>query len=192
MSMDTAECHSELRDRAYSYYSTRSGQKDGYPRLYVYESYQVAALSMIARSDADNRREAAVILQERFPDFALRGDDKPPPGFPNPDDHLATSTIFTELKRHNELRRELWPGERARDFRAEFRHHEQAHDEHALVFRAEFRRREQRRELFSAISRLGGAYIDLYLLAMRIKRLVRIRPAGAHRRRCTATGTRIC
>ena len=33
-------------------------------------------------------------------------------------------------------------------------------------FQADFRRREQRRELLSAIARLGAAYIDLYLLAI--------------------------
>ena len=34
-------------------------------------------------------------------------------------------------------------------------------------FRATFRRREQRRELFSALARLGAAYIDLYLLGIK-------------------------
>ncbi len=168
ISMSTEACRSILRELAYSYFSARSGRKEGYPRLYVYESYQVAALTLIARSDLEIRHVAEVILQERFPDSSLRTDEKPVSGFPQPDDHLATTTIFTELKRHTGLRAELWPVEHARDFRSEFRQREQRHDEHAMVFRAEFRRREQRRELFSAIARLGGAYIDLYLLAMRI------------------------
>lgn len=62
---------------------------------------------------------------------------------------LGVSTFFTGLVRRPALCEALWPAEQAADFRERFR------------------RQEQRRELLSALARLGGAYIDLYLLAVR-------------------------
>ena len=143
------ECVSRLRELAYSYFNARSGQKQGYPRLYVFESYQVAALTLIARTDLELNQKATIILQERYPDSSLGTEASPPPGFPTPEIHLATRPIFTELKQRPDLREQLWPEEQKGDFRSQFR------------------RREQRRELFSAIARLGAPYIDLYLLAMK-------------------------
>ena len=143
------ECVTKLRDIAYAYFSERSRQKEGYPRLYVFESYQVAALTLVTRSNTELGQFAAIILQERYPDHSLGSNDTPPSGFPSPEPHLNTQTVFTELRKHEKLREELWPVEYKGDFRVTFR------------------RREQRRELFSAIARLGAAYIDLYLLAMK-------------------------
>ncbi len=150
LALTIEECTFRLRELAYAYFSTRSRQKEGYPRLYVYESYQVAALTLISRSSLENSAKATIILQERFLDSSLGQPNSTPPGFPSPDAHLSMPTVFTELKPHQELRKALWPIESKGDFRTEFR------------------RREQRRELFSAIARLGAAYIDLYLLGMKI------------------------
>ncbi len=73
----------------------------------------------------------------------------PPEGFPKPDSAIGVSTFFTELVRSPTLRDELWPKDKDSDFTESFR------------------RREQRRELLSAMARLGRAYIDLYLVAIR-------------------------
>jgi hypothetical protein len=52
--------------------------------------------------------------------------------------------------KRDELRKRIWPD-----------------DNEPVPFRDSFRRREQRRELFSAMARLGASYIDLYLLAIK-------------------------
>ena len=149
LGMTEGECTARLRDIAYAYFSDRSRQKEGYPRLYVYESYQVAALTLISRTTTEVSHRATIILQERFPDHSLGSGNEPPRGFPTPEPHLVTQTVFTELKKYAELRERLWP------------------QDEMDGFRSTFRRREQRRELFSGIARLGAAYIDLYLLAMK-------------------------
>ena len=84
-----------------------------------------------------------------FPEFRSTGlEISPPAGFPPADAGLGLTTIFTELRRRPSLRQELWP------------------DEACESFRLAFRRCEQRRELLSAMARLGAAYVDLYLLAI--------------------------
>ena len=152
VSISVAECVQELRELAYAYFSARSGQKEGYPRLYVYESFQVAALKLLADSQTDFSHNANIILQERYVDVSVTTSERSPQGFPSPLEHLSTETIFTELKRYDKLCAELWPFERER----------------ATDFRLAFRHREQRRQLFSALARLGSAYIDLYLVAIKI------------------------
>ena len=90
------------------------------------------------------------MLEERFPDsrpIALA----PPAGFPAHDVGLGLTTVFTELRRRPALREHLWPEDVLED---------------REDFQPAFRRREQRRELLSAMARLGAAYVDLYLLAI--------------------------
>ena len=149
LGMNDQDCIARLRGIAYAYFSDRSRQKEGYPRLYVYESHQVAALTLISHTNTEIGRHATIILQERFPDHSLVSNDELPRGFPSPEAHLETHTVFTELRNRAELRERLWPFDEKGEFRRNFR------------------RREQRRELFSAIARLGASYIDLYCLAMK-------------------------
>ena len=61
---------------------------------------------------------------------------------------IGLTTVFTELRRRPALRKLLWPESVCEDFRTAFC------------------RQEQRRELLSAMARLGASYIDLYLLAI--------------------------
>ena len=141
-------CTEQLRRRAFGFFRERSRQREGYPRLYVIEAYQAAGLTLLRESRERIREQAGVILEERFPEMP-ESELEPPTGFPGPDAGLGLTTVFTELRRRPALRNRLWPHEDRKEFRETFR------------------RREQRRELLSAMARLGAAYIDLYLLAIR-------------------------
>lgn len=141
-------CTEQLRRLAYSYFRERSRQQDGYPRLYVYEGYQAAGLALLGECEGEIGEHAKVMLEERFPDIRPTAHE-PPPGFPAPDAGLGLTTVFSELRRRPRLRKLLWPEESV-----------------GGDFRAAFRRQEQRRELLSAMARLGAPYIDLYLLAI--------------------------
>lgn len=141
-------CTERLRRIAFGFFRERTQQRDGYPRLYVYEGYQAASLALLRKCDGEIGKQAEVILEERFPGIRPTAQE-PPAGFPAPDAGLGLTTVFTELRRHPELRKLLWPEESI-----------------GGDFRVSFRRQEQRRELLSAMARLGAPYIDLYLLAI--------------------------
>ena len=143
-------CAERLRHLAFGFFQERSRQREGYPRLYVFEGYQAAGLALLLKCGGAIGKQAEIVLEERFPDrrpIALA----PPAGFPAHDVGLGLTTVFTELWRRPALREHLWPEEVLED---------------REDFRPAFRRREQRRELLSAIARLGAAYVDLYLLAI--------------------------
>ena len=139
----------ELRQLAWAYYRREhEGQTGRYPRYYMFEAYQAAALHLLVVAGDNLANKASEVLRLRFP--AHHGESaRPPGGFPSPHSAVGVPTFFTELVNCRSLRDELWPREEGADFTEGFR------------------RREQRRELLSAMARLGGAYIDLYLLAMR-------------------------
>jgi len=143
------ELASRLTERSYQHFLHRTRRKDQYPRLYVFQSYQMSGLELLAETGGELGEKARIVLEERYPDLAMHPPDGPPPaGFPEPAEAIGVDTFFTELVRREDLRRSLWPAEKAADFRQQFR------------------RREQRRELLSAMSRLGATYIDLYLLGI--------------------------
>ena len=147
LKLPTEELEARLRELAWAYFRMRTKRLVGYPRFYVFEAYQSAALHLLAESGGEVASRAKEVLKGRFPDHHGESAD-PPPGFPSPDSALGITTFFTELVKRHELRNAIWP------------------DEEAAPFRVRFQRREQRRELLSAMSRLGAAYIDLYLLAI--------------------------
>ena len=142
-------CEERLRALAFGFFRERSRQREGYPRLYVFEAYQAAGLALIRECGGSLGDDAAIVLAERFSDFRPSpSGTSPPAGFPSLETGLGLTTLFTELRRRSTLRERLWPKDECADFREAFR------------------RREQRRELLSAMTRLGAAYIDLYLLAI--------------------------
>ena len=114
----------------------------------MFEAYQVAALELLASQGDELGERAGIVLAERFPEPSPISEE-PPTGFPGPENGIGLTTFFTELVKKPKLRTQLWPLETNGDFRERFR------------------RREQRRELLSAMARLGAAYIDLYLLAIK-------------------------
>ena len=135
-----------LRRRAYRHFTHLTRREKGYPRLHVFLAYQQAALELIEKAGGQLGDQARIMLDERFPD-PRGGTADPPAGFPRPEQAIGFTSFITELVKHPDLRRQIWP-------------------EDAGDFRQRFRRREQRRELLSAMARLGASYIDLYLLAI--------------------------
>jgi len=136
-----------LRNTAYGNFKNLSRQKKGYSRLYVFEAYQMAALKLIKDVGNNIGKKAGIILNERYPEVTFQHETAPQ-GFPDPEEVIGINTFFTELVKVPELRSKIWPDEISDDFRQGFR------------------RREQRRELISALSRLGASFIDLYILAI--------------------------
>ncbi len=138
-----------LRERAFRHFQARSQQRERYPRLFVFQCYQVAALEMLAARHDDLGEKARIVLEERHPGLSVPRDrSELPAGFPGPQEAIGITTFITELARRPRLREALWPAGNDPDFRARFRC------------------REQRRELLSGMARLGSAYVDLYCTAM--------------------------
>ncbi len=139
----------ELLNRAYGYFRNRSQRKEKFPKLNIYESYQIACLECLRRKGGKIGDKANIIIEERFPIRTDQTTDAPP-GFPQPKEMIGIATFFTELTKSPGLCSRIFPEDNIRDFRESFR------------------KREQRRELISAICRLGASYIDLYLLAIKM------------------------
>ena len=152
------ELESRLRGLAWAYFDARTKRASGYPRYLVFEAYQSAALYLLADSGGEVASRASEVLKGRFPDHHGEISD-PPGGFPPPASEIGITTFFTELVKHPGLRKAIWP------------------DEEEAPFSERFRRREQRRELLSTMSRLGAAYIDLYLLAIQEAGSFELNPA---------------
>lgn len=148
LEMAPAKLSTELRRRAFAHFSRRTERKEGYPRLYVFEAYQIAGLQLLKEKYEDLRHKAITILDERFP-VHTSSPGEPPARFPDPQDGIGITTFFTELSKRPALRKELWPKKKKNGFRQQFRD------------------RELRRELLSGMARLGAAFIDLYLLGIK-------------------------
>ncbi len=145
---DREAVRSSLRALAFGYFSNRTQRKEGYPRLYLFEAYQAASLHFLAQHADHLRHKAETVLMEAY-EGGFESKEVIPPGFPWPEGVVGVRTFFTELAQRTTLQDCIWP------------------DESHAEFREQFRRREQRRELVSAMSRLGAAYVDLYTLAIR-------------------------
>jgi hypothetical protein len=145
---ETEEALTEsLRLSGFARFKALTKQREGYPAYYVFEAYQGAVLELLAKQPNDLGEKAARVLEERF-GFHAREQVTPPKGFPGPQGSIGITTVSTLLAQHSELRDRVWP------------------DPSGSEFVERFREREQRRELLSAMSRLGASYIDLYLLAI--------------------------
>ena len=80
-----------MRRLAYAYFTKRSRQQNRYPRGYVVEAYQVAALVLLTGHGGKLGRHAEVVLKERY--RVARpwpSPDDPPHGFPGPAGGLGT------------------------------------------------------------------------------------------------------
>jgi hypothetical protein len=116
------------------------------PRRDVFLAFQEATLSLLAEQGDVVAERAKVVLQERYSEGKASA-----PGTidaPDPQEWLTLSTFWTELRLRPQLRTLLWPEPNAPDFRTGFRE------------------QEQRRELVSAMIRLGNPMIDLYVLTV--------------------------
>ncbi len=146
--MSIPELVDTLKTCAYWHFKRLTHRAKGYPRRQVFLAYQQAALELIVKAGGTLGDRARVVLHERFPD-PHRGTLEPPEGFPDPEQAIGFTSFFTELAKCQTLREQVWP------------------EDSVDNFRQRFRRREQRRELLSAMARLGATYIDLYLLAIK-------------------------
>ena len=103
LGMDRGYLDQRLKSRAFRYFRVRSQQKSGYPRFYVVESYQAAALGLLREHGGDLGSRAEIVLQERY--RAESGEESEPPArFPAPSDGIGIITFFTELVKRPALR----------------------------------------------------------------------------------------
>ena len=139
----------DLKNTAFRYFKSRSRQKTGYPRLYVLESYQYAALSLLAEKQDDFGKKASNVLRLLYRQG--HGNPIPPPqGFPDAEPSINVKTFFTELAERPELRKRIWACSDCCD------------DLNSL------KEQETRRILISTVVRLGASFIDLYIEAIKL------------------------
>lgn len=147
--MAQPEIEARLRSTSFAIFRATSQRKDkGQPRRRVFLAYQAAALHLLAESSTALAEDARVMLRESMPG-PVPTPGETPRGWPGPSEHLATRTLFTELRRRESLCDDIWPVRRDGSFAERFRD------------------AERRRELLSAVARLGHAFIDLWILAVR-------------------------
>ena len=114
------------------------------PRRVMYRAFQQAGLMLLRDHDGPLAGNAAILLQELFPDR---------PGYPmvprtiaEAEGWLSTRTLFSELRQHPDLRAALWPAPVGKDF------------SDAL------REQEVRREFMSTMLRKGHPITDVFVL----------------------------
>lgn len=118
-------------------------------RLHLFVAMQKAALDLLADHDGPIREQARVALRELPLLTPRRGGAGRLPE--DAEGWLETPTFFTELRQRPELRASLWPPPKA-----------------GSEFRSALREQELRRHLLSGQARLGHAFIDLYVLALKL------------------------
>ncbi|APV51641.1 hypothetical protein BWI17_19255 [Betaproteobacteria bacterium GR16-43] len=111
-----------------------------------FEAVQAATIEWISEVSSPYQAKARAIWNARF--------ETPNPMSPakegiNPDDYLAVETFFTELRERPRLHDRLMPRVKRDDYAKEFRE------------------QELRRQLLASTARLGHAFIDFYILAIR-------------------------
>ena len=110
-----------------------------------FESVQAAAIEWLKEARSPCQEFARIVWEERFENSVRLS---------NPDqatdigDWLQCRTFFTELRKRTELCERLWP------------------EPHKGSLRDRFREQELRAQLLTAASRLGHAFIDLYVLTI--------------------------
>jgi hypothetical protein len=121
-------------------------------RRNVFLAFQQAAVTLLAEHPGALQERARIVREERYAtgDLSTKGTPEPPAL----DDWLELSTFWTALRERPRLRDTLWPVP------------------HGSDARAHFRETEIRRELLSAMARLGHPFVDLYVLSVnRLDRL---------------------
>jgi Type III restriction enzyme, res subunit/Helicase conserved C-terminal domain len=116
-----------------------------HPRADRFEAVQAAAVERLAEIPGPHQELARVVWHTRFERCApvQHADEAPDIG-----GWLDLRTFFTELRRHPELQKQLWPNPEKGDLRLRFRE------------------RQLRAQLLSATARLGHAFIDLYTMTI--------------------------
>jgi hypothetical protein len=147
---DVASMREDLRQKSCRF--LRRVKK--HPRADKFEAVQAAAVELLAEIPGPHQELARVVWHSRFERCAHihHTDEAPDIG-----DLLQLRTFFTELRRHPELQKQLWPDPEKGDLRLRFRE------------------RQLRAQLLSATARLGHAFIDLYVMTIRRLRSIDLR-----------------
>lgn len=147
---DSRELSKLLRISAYASFKM-SSKSQKFPFKRVYFSYQEAIVNHLANHSKNEilKNKASVIRRLRFKSIQLDG-DLPKDNFPSYDKFIDVKTFFTEIEKRKNLTDYIFP----------------LIDENEN-FEVEFIKREKRRELISAVARLGHPMIDLWLLAVK-------------------------
>ena len=149
--IESSKTEKELKRLASNYFSNKWQSQTPENVADVYESYQVAGLLLLAQCE-EFKIISNIILREKFQYVETEGPEESNClRTRKPSRYLSIRTVFSELRKYPDLKRELWPDE----------------NENEGSLQKRFRRQEQRRELFARLSLLGLAYIDLYLLAVK-------------------------
>lgn len=135
-----------LRNTAFAIFTQASRQKK-FPFKRVYLAYQEAIINLLAEfsSDVTIKEKAGFIRRLRFNITKVNG-VVPPDKFPNPDNYINLITFFTEVREQPALKSDILPEK--------------------INTIVDFLKLEKRRELLSAVARLGQPMIDLWLLAV--------------------------
>ena len=115
------------------------------PRGDRFEAVQAAAIEWLKETNGPHQELANIVWHQRF-EY-----DRPAAhaaAAPDIGDWLECQTFFTELRKRPELRRRLWPEPKCADLTQAFRD------------------QELRARLLAAATRLGHAFIDLYILTI--------------------------
>lgn len=151
LSIAAEDAASLVRARAAKYLTTAKTVT----RTARLEAAQAAALELLSeRSEGALAERATIIWEERYQASAKHDCAKLAP--PEIASALEHATFFNELRRpeRQHLRAEIWPEPKVADGRV-------------TDFRQQFREQELRAQLLGTAARLGHAFIDLYVLAMR-------------------------
>jgi len=140
------ESLSELTGRLEADAGARLPRVKRQQRRNVFLAFQAAAISLLAVRDGAIRGRAHVVYSERFAtgELAVKGAAEPPALA----EWLEQATFWTGLRERPGLKEALWPAPTTTDERAAFRE------------------QELRRELFSAMARLGHPFVDLFVLSV--------------------------
>lgn len=142
LGLDEAVLRAVLRERSKRFLS-RARKRASADR---FEAVQAAAIELLKDSAGPRQDAARILWHERFESSLvhLHASEAPDIG-----DWLETPTFFSRLRHRAALRDRLWPQSNVDD-----------------PLQA-FRERELRRQLLASAARLGHAFIDLYVMAIR-------------------------
>ncbi len=130
-------------------------------RYAVFHAYQQAALGLLAnRAKGEIKKTANTVLSVVYPGAPHGPAEGVADNFPPPAEPLSARTFFTELRHRPSLQRQLWPQPASGDSRSRLED------------------RERRRELLGSVARLGHAFIDVWLTAIKLSGTMKLGERG--------------
>jgi Type III restriction enzyme, res subunit/Helicase conserved C-terminal domain len=162
LKIDTSALREQLRLKSRRFL----GRAKKIARADHFESVQAAAIEWLKDINSPCQEFASIVWEERFENSVRLSN---PDEAPDIGDWLQCRTFFTELRKRTELRARLWP------------------EPQRGSPRDRFRERELRAQLLAAASRLGHAFIDLYVLTIERLKSLKLRSQEAGDDESTST-----